>query len=368
MKVYLVRDNFLSDESYSDVLTTLKEVQGSINYAEVDIKIDFEGIDETNYKQSVLSPEEIFLSIENFRNTESNKIKNDEFIVLLSELRHSENWFSMGANAINKTSRNIYVNTSIWSEHLALEKTSAIVHEIMSNIMQQLMFDDYADLNKHVHKEPIGCFNDFCGDNIEDVKINMRTADVCEDCQNIIEKKNISRSIFIQVMETLEHVRKNMLAIQRFNRSIRDSRIEINDKGNFLAVDINNQLIKFSPRAKAVYHFFLDRSSSEGLLTNDLDMHKDKLIALYKLYARPSDSDKADKVVKNIIDSSGNTFFEITNGIRTKLSDVFGKKNISIYELKQGNDDRFNIELNRDNVTIDNHPRVKEMNQRQFWN
>jgi hypothetical protein len=357
MKVYLVRDNFLSDESYSDVLKTLKEVQGSINYAEVDIKIDFEDIDETNYKQDVLSPQKIFSSIENFRNTEINKIKKDEFIVLLSELRHSENWFSMGANAIDETSRNIYVNTSIWSELLELEKVSAIVHEIMANIMQQLMFDDYADLDKHVHKEPIGCFNDFCG-NIEDVKINMRTADVCEGCQNIIEKKDISRSIFIQVMETLEHVRKNMLAIQRFNRSIRDSRIEINKVGNFLAVDINNQLIKFPPREKAVYHFFLDRSLSEGLLTNDLYKHKDKLIALYKLYARPTDHDKAENIVDKIIDTGENAFSEITSKIRKELYKVFGKKNIAIYELKQGDDEKFNIELNRDNVTIDNHPRA----------
>ena len=88
---------------------------------------------------------------------------------------------------------------------------------------------------------------------------------------------------------------------------------------------INNQLIKFPPREKAVYHFFLDRSLSEGLLTNDLYKHKDKLIALYKLYARPTDHDKAENIVDKIIDTGENAFSEITSKIRKELYKVFGK-------------------------------------------
>ena len=363
MKVYIVRDNFLSDEVYSEVLETLKSVKGIIDYTQVDMKISFSGIDETSATDNSLSAEEIFTAIDEYRNYDEHKVNNDEFIVLLSEVRHSKNWFSIGANAIDKTTKNIYVNTSIWSELLELEKVSAIVHEIMANLMQLLMFNDHEDTMKHVHHKPIGCFNDFCG-NIEDVKINMRTADVCEDCQKIIEEKDINRVLFVQVMDTLELVRKNMLAVQRFKRSIRDCRIEINNRGKFIALDLNNQEIKFSPRAKTLYHLFLERGEEESLFTNDLEKHKDRLIALYKLYALSrKNHDNAENIVNKIIDTNDNTFSEITTSIRKELSKVFGDKNISVYELKQGDDDKFKIKLDRKNVIVNNHPRKAVTNQ-----
>jgi hypothetical protein len=358
MNVYVIRDNFLDESVYSSVLEKLKSIKGQIEFiqgAGDALIVEFEN-------KEAKSDDDILNKLYNFRQS-VNAIEEDDILVLVSEIKHTDNWFSFGANVFDRPEKNIYINTSLWSESLGLEQTSAIVHEIASNIMQMLMFENKEETWNHIHiDKTLGCFNDYC-ENIGDVKTKMRTADVCVDCQEHIESKKIDLHIIKEFIELLELARKDLLFVERFNRGLQNYTIKIDSNGKFFAVKDNfsEQEIKLRPREKALYHFFLERNNNNNnaILTNDLADHKDRLLQIYTLYVRVEDhnNNRHVETIGNLVNVEENSFSETNSGINKALKKIFGEYNIEDYRIKQQEGGGFRINLDVNRIIIENETR-----------
>ncbi|MBK7967345.1 MAG: hypothetical protein IPK10_20085 [Bacteroidetes bacterium] len=78
------------------------------------------------------------------------------------------------------------------------------------------MFKSNEEMAENYHPTSIGCLMDFCRDKRE-VSLKMRTADICLDCQKIIQEKNISFQRIKFTLETMDAIREQHLFRERFS-------------------------------------------------------------------------------------------------------------------------------------------------------
>jgi hypothetical protein len=128
--------------------------------------------------------------------------------------------------------RNIFVSTIEWTHDDIIETNKVeypIAYQILENIFQYLISEDFNDYIQLGHEPAIGCINDMCGNNKRDIIFKLRTADICKDCQRIAEEK-LETAVFDQIIEILENIRFQFLHNQRnftiFQRSINKAKIE----------------------------------------------------------------------------------------------------------------------------------------------
>lgn len=65
-----------------------------------------------------------------------------------------------------------------------------------------------------VHKESIGCINDFCK-NKKNVILKLRTGYICDDCIENAIKSNVSPQLLIHLHEILQDIRLNFMNISK---------------------------------------------------------------------------------------------------------------------------------------------------------
>lgn len=140
-----------------------------------------------------------------------NKFIENDFLIVLTELRNNANWFSSFSMTGERT---IFIHASDWENYIYAEPEFPIAYEVVANVLQSLLFKKLGDdVFKYVHGDPIGCINDMCGWK-PDITFKLRTGDICPDClsvfSTIIQKDIIEHSISI-----FESLRKRML----FNKS-----------------------------------------------------------------------------------------------------------------------------------------------------
>jgi hypothetical protein len=137
----------------------------------------------------------------------SNQFNENDFLIVLTELRNNLNWFS---GYSEKGKGLIFIQASDWENYIYSEPELPVAYEVVANVLQSLLFNKLGkDFNKYVHQDPIGCINDMCGWK-PDITFKLRTGDICLDClsifSTIIQKEIIEQSISI-----FESLRKRML-------------------------------------------------------------------------------------------------------------------------------------------------------------
>lgn len=136
-----------------------------------------------------------------------NQFDENDFLVVLTELRNSENWFSSFSLTGEKT---IFIHASDWENYIYSEPEFPITYEVVANILQSLSFSKLEnEFFKYVHNDPIGCINDMCGWK-PDITFKLRTGDICPDCLSIFST-NIQKEIIEQSVNIIESLRKRML-------------------------------------------------------------------------------------------------------------------------------------------------------------
>jgi hypothetical protein len=138
---------------------------------------------------------------------QSNQFNENDFLIVLTELRNNANWFSSFSMTGERT---IFIHASDWENYIYSEPEFPIAYEVVANVLQSESFKKIGnDVFKYVHEDPIGCINDMCGWK-PDITLKLRTGDICPDClsvfSTIIQKEIIEQSVSI-----FESLRKRML-------------------------------------------------------------------------------------------------------------------------------------------------------------
>tara|TARA_B110000438_G_scaffold145716_1_gene140262 strand:+ start:83 stop:1228 length:1146 start_codon:yes stop_codon:yes gene_type:complete len=374
MNVHVIKDSKFSQNIYDQVIELLQKFNNPLNFIQsaeenvlddIDIELDtiqeekFKKKDEyidrsicysmpepTGYKKinfpferQVASPHDILKSCYNFR--KENDIGDEEFVILLTEQANDLNWFSFGDEK-----NNAFVHTSDWGFFIGCNSAYPIAYEVLSNIFYLILFEGITDMNMHIHQDSRGCMSDFC-ENKSDIKLKMRTADICSACQNLMIKRQFPMSVSTQMFEIMEHLRKKLISLERFVRTRGASKVEFRGyTRKMFLTDLEDLEIRLTPLEKTVYHMFI--SHPEGIVANCMTDVKQELTDLYSTFFNGNNVANFRNSINNLCDYLNPSMQEKVSSIKRKIIDSIGSNMAKYYIIEKDNtDDRYKIKLDR---------------------
>lgn len=198
MKIRITRTVKLHQDILKRTIGELIPISGPMVFTEEKNPIMFE-TDRYNW-------DDFFDACEKYRI--SNNFEDNEFLIVLTELKNNRNWFSGFAES---GERNIFIHSSDWENYIYSEPEFPIAYEVLANILQSISYKNVGedDFNNYIHGDPIGCVNDMCGWKI-DITFKLRTGDICPDCLSLFSRF-ADKEIITQTIDIFESLRKKML-------------------------------------------------------------------------------------------------------------------------------------------------------------
>lgn len=369
MNVHIIRDSKVSKEMYEEIFDFLRTFRGPLKFIAneelIEIGDQQGSISKKTYKdkkeftrimfslempkedfnfpltREELTPQDLINKCKNYRKQRDLGI--DEIVILLTEKANSLNWFSYGDE-----NKNIFIHTADWDFYLDCNRSFPIAYEVMSNIFQSLLFKGMEDLMANIHiEESRGCINDFCQDK-KDIRLKMKTADICSDCINLVKKRNFPLDIFNQIMDVMEVLRKKLISTERFLSELSAGRVIFQGRNRkMILVDVGNYEVKLTPLEKTVYQFFI--SKPNGIKANEIDTFRQEIKKLYGLFFKGNNIAQFNNSVDALCNYLDGSMQEKISKINKKLEKTLGNSLSAPYKiLKDPSDDLYKIDLNRD--------------------
>ena len=388
MNVHLIRSSELSLETYTNVWNLLNKFQGPINFNESEDfewdnflyeqdwiseeqfkevqKVDFrqekdinsyslyaESPSERNYsektfpfKEPQLTWEDLFLICEKYRRKYT--VPENDIVFLLTDVSNDKNWFG----SVDQKMRNVFIQTSNWSSFFGSEIDSRfpIAYEVVVWTLRIMMYRNRYELSQQLHAQPKGCMMDFC-EHKSQIVLKMRTADICGDCLDFIQKRDVNRTSLNQILETMDGIRSNILFRERSSVLNRPSRLEIRGymKRIFL-VDLGDLEVRLNPKEKTLFLFFLNHL--EGVRIVDLMDHKAEILELYKRFSRASTPSLIEDAVDLMLQPTDGNINQVLTRIRSKFKQTAGDSIAGYYTIEGARNEVYKISLNRELVNI----------------
>ena len=379
MKIHLIKDGDVSNETFTEVFDLLNVLDGPIQFlCDNDNLVDFSEDDyveniilnqdkfekgiknDVCYSMSEISSskkeyrkftfpitrkaskwETLFAKCNNYRLRRG--INNDEFVILLTEISNDKNWF---ASLDEKMPTNGFIHTSDWNHFIKCNDAFPIAYEVIALLLQKHMFNDYDELRTSVHNDPIGCVNDMCLEK-KDIKLKLRTADICADCMNKLKAK-LSFAEIHQALNIMESLRVKMLFSQNFKQNVPLSKLVIDERKRIFLPDFGNIEIKLRPLEKTLYLFYLNHPEGVGL-----SFLRGKREELYEIYTSLSSIGNLQEM-KNRIDDmaniTSNSAAEKISKIKAAFVKAIGDELARHYYIQGGNGEVKKVDLSRDLV------------------
>ena len=170
-----------------------------------------------------LSFEELFALCNTVRLFE--KIPDDDFVVLVTSIKNTEDWFSAFDG------KNIFIHGVDWEYYTKKDAKYGIAYQVVENIFQTLIELDIDDPRKepNIHEPSIGCINDHCREKF-DVMLKFRTADICGSCLKRAEEKNVDPLIVDQIYQIINNLRAKFVNSGIIASRIKPENVYINSK------------------------------------------------------------------------------------------------------------------------------------------
>jgi len=157
------------------------------------------------FEKDNFSWEEFFTLCSDYR--KDNSFVEDDYLVVLTELRNEANWFSTFSLSGENT---IFIHATDWENYIYCEPFFPISYQILENILGSIVYKRLGEqFWTLVHDEPIGCISDMCGWKT-DVTFKLRTADICPTCLKALQETTVN-DLITQSIEIFESLRKKML-------------------------------------------------------------------------------------------------------------------------------------------------------------
>lgn len=381
MKVYLVRNEDVSEEFLIKLMNLVKSLTSSFHFSHVveplqlvrskgeireengdeiepeDFYIstfdeDFIKVTQANYciKKQIeyFSWKDIFESLIQFRQT-TQAGENDLFFLFTDHGNHS-NWTSTCDYQV----KNFYVQTSYWEEFFEDEDIDPyypIAFEVLSWIYRSLVFYNTDELKMYLHPSPRGCIMDFCRDKRQ-VALKMRTSDLCKACSDYAQLKSVSIPLTVDIFGGLEKIRPYIQFITRLAYLQKPRKLVVRDRLQHITIpDILGEVcIPLKPKERAVYLFFL--SLPEGILLSELSDYSGKLSHYYGLISGLANRNYQKQVVDRLIETQLQA--ELSN-IRKEFKALLGKHLAKFYTVEGKRGGLYKINLSRDLIEFSNY-------------
>ncbi|MEI8110217.1 MAG: hypothetical protein WCH59_04430 [Chitinophagia bacterium] len=282
---------------------------------------------------------ELFSLCEFYRNTF--KIRNNDYVVLLTLRKNALNWFSHFDE-----NKNIFVHTGDWEYYTKAPQKFPVAYQVVENVMQHLMSLDSEQIpNPNIHIEPLGCMNDFC-QNKQQVILKLRTGDICHDCLSKMQEENVDDEIVNQAIGIFEVIRTQLLFKQGFTRNLNPKPVKIEVTGQII---IGEKKIDLNPLESTLFIFFLKHK--EGISLNNLQIHRQELLTIYKKIRPSGEESKIDELIKPY--HEGGSFSVNKSRLNKKLKTELGEPLANFYLIDGNRGEAFKISINPDFVTDD---------------
>ena len=391
MTIHLIRSSELSVETYTNVLNLLHKTQGplkyiaskntdweTINYEKDWITEEqFKKLEPANFsqernlnsiiikkslpdddrrtffmaedfpiKEKQATWDDLFFNCEKYRKTFG--IPENDLVILLTDISNDKNWFG----SVDQTMRNVFIQTSNWSSFFGSEIDARfpIAYEVVAWVLRILMFRNRYELSQLLHAQPKGCMMDFC-EHKSQIVLKMRTADICGDCLDHIQVRDINRTALNQLLETMDGIRSNILFRERSTVLNRPSRLEIRGymKRIFL-VDLGDLEVRLNPKEKTLFLFFLNHP--EGVRIVDLMDHKREILELYSRFSRASTPSLIENAVDLMLQPTDGNINQVLTRIRSKFKQTAGDSIAGYYTIEGARNEAYKIALNRELVNV----------------
>ena len=268
-------------------------------------------------------------------------IDNYDFVILLTSLKNEFNWFSH----FDK-SKNAFVHTGGWEIYTNAPQKFPVAYEVIECVLQQLMHLEIDQgPNPNLHYEPMGCMNDFC-QNKQQVILKLRTADICQDCLAKMKKEGVEENIINQAIGIFEAIRTRLLYLQGFTQNQKPKDVEINPDGKIF---IGGKEINLEPLSKTLFIFFLNHP--DGTTLNDLQLHKQELLKIYKKLRPAGNSSSIDDLTLPYYGYG--TFSKNKSTLNKKLKEQLGESLANFYYLDRSMGGVFRINIHHELVSVD---------------
>lgn len=373
MKIHLFKSADVAKELFTEVVNLLQAVPGNIGFEVHEISvIDFDkdvleeyefkdskafetkkSINESiltfneyrpfPYKVKKASWESLFVKCDNYR--KKNKIPNNDFVFLLTDVPNENNWFSSlePSNPFNG-----FIHTADWDYFIDCPPAFPIAYEVISLILFKHCFEKKEDIEKMVHHKPIGCVNDMCKQKSE-IILKLRTADVCPRCMEKI-KETMPLADLFHALDLMESFRLKMLFSQNFKQNVPISKLHITRNYKIYLPGFSNIEICLRPLEKILYFLFLQHP--EGIMLSFLCNYRDELNRMYDQITI-GNHDEMKGRINQLVNVTDNSASEKISSIKREFTKKTGDSFAQHYIIKGGNGEPKKIALNRQLVEFD---------------
>ncbi len=384
MKVHLIKDSEVGKDVFSEVVDLLQSIDGpieffydtknTIDFTEDDV-VESLALQQKSFEKSIPPEERIYANIRPSRSIEfefrpfrnftfplfrkttkwstifnkckdyrtRNSIPNNEFVILLTEVSNTNNWF---ASLDEKMPFNGFIHTADWNHFIKCQDSFPIAYEVIALVLQKHMFNDYNEARTSVHVESVGCVNDLCLEK-KNIIIKLRTADICQGCMDKLKGK-LSIAEIQHALNIMESLRVKMLFSQNINQNITLSKLLIDDNNRVFLPDFGNIEIKLRPLEKAIYILYLKHP--EGIGLSFLCDHKEELYNIYANLSSIGDLQEMKARIDDIVNVTKNSAVEKISKIKTAFVKAIGEKLAKHYYIHGGNGELKKIDLDRNLV------------------
>ena len=134
----------------------------------------------------------------------------NQVLAILSDRPLPRRWFS-----IHEQPGVVIVDATGWDRFLPEDQTIfALAHLVASNALATQAFPTMADWQRIAHQDTRGCIMDLCVEK-SGILAKLRAADLCPSCANhyrgLAESGTVHRTVFRQIMEVLDGIRRHLL-------------------------------------------------------------------------------------------------------------------------------------------------------------
>jgi hypothetical protein len=276
-----------------------------------------------------------------------NDIPDNEFVILLTEVSNSKNWF---ASLDEQMPFNGFIHTADWNHFIKCLDSFPIAYEVVALILQKHMFNDYNELRTSVHIDPIGCINDMCLEK-KDIKLKMRTADICSECMVKLKGK-LTFGEINHALNIMESLRVKMLFSQNFKQSVPLSKLEIDNRKRIFLPDFGNIEIKLRPLEKTLFFLYLRHPDGIGL--SFLCDYKNELYDIYTSLSSIGDLHEMRNRIDEMVNITSKSAVENISKIKAAFVKAIGDELAKAYYIQGGNGEVKKIVLERSKLINEN--------------
>ena len=353
MKVYLSSTPEVESPEVKEVFDLLTQVVGPIEFKQLpslstkEIEA-FVEMDDSFENVRLLSFDGLFNLCTAYRRYyfQSQGISKEDFVVVLTAIPNENKWFSAFRG------KNIFIDINDWETYTGKNQKFGIAYQVMENIFQSLL-NLNIELGKvesepNIHWHPIGCINDMC-QNKRNIILKLRTADICESCQERFINLGNSIELGVHIQGEIENIRKGIVKKFLEKGDVIPKKIEVRKVGKIYKVYIEGfeNHLDIKALSRTLYIFLL--RNLDGVNQYDLKKNYLELKDLYFKIRRGGDETSLVNLTKI---GDGSSFYREVTNINTALNLMLGEALVEFYLVKRVND-VYKISISENYISID---------------